>query len=242
MPVFEEKNISEVTVEDLVGEGRKFKTTDDLAKAKAEADRVILARERELAELREALNKRDSVEDLIAKIQPRTPPEQRNTEGSTQNPPAPGPSLTEEDLAKKVRDVLQATTAEERRTNNLTQTVDKLVEILGTEDKASDFVSVKAKELGVDSAWLQDIAAQNPTAFFKVVGLDGQAPRGTPGTRPDVNTESFLDFNDSGPKPDTYAYWEAERREKGDAWYFSPDVQNKIMKAAFDNPEAFFPN
>lgn len=240
MAIFEEKNISEITLEDLVGEGKKFKTTDDLARSKAEADRVIAARERELAELREALNKRESVEDLLKNLQNRTPPEQRNNEGSNSNPPAPAPTLTDEDLAKKVRDVLQATTAEQRRETNLIQTVDKLTEILGNEDKATAFVSNKAKELGVETSWLQDIAAQNPTAFFKVVGLDGQAPTGMTGTRSDVNTGAFLDYNDSGPKPNTYAYWEGLRQEKGDAWYFQPEVQNQIMKAAFENGDAFY--
>jgi len=53
MAIFEENTLAleEVTVDTLVGEGKKFKTIDDLAKGKAESDRVILAREQELSQL-----------------------------------------------------------------------------------------------------------------------------------------------------------------------------------------------
>lgn len=52
----------------LVGEGKKFKDNEALARGKWEADQTVAARERELREIREELNKRLNMEELVNKI------------------------------------------------------------------------------------------------------------------------------------------------------------------------------
>src|SRR5688500_13285080 len=53
---------------ELVGEGKKFKDHKSLAKGKAESDAFISHLQKELAEMREELNKRITFEDLMTKI------------------------------------------------------------------------------------------------------------------------------------------------------------------------------
>lgn len=233
MAVFDENTpISEVTIDALVGEGKKFKTPDDLARGKAESDRVIAARERELAELREELAKRVTTEELFQKFQ-----QQRQTQDQSagnerqQEPVAERPSLTDEDLEKRIQETLSKRTEQERTQANIAEVTNRLIAEFGTEDKANEIVNRKAAELGVSPAFLQDVAAKSPKAFYAQLGLN-EAPKGTPPiTRSDVRTESFQ--GSSGPKPGTYSYWEAQRQSMKPQEFFSARVQNQIMKDAF---------
>lgn len=57
----------------LVGEGKKFKDVEALARGKWEADQTVAARERELREIRDELNKRLNMEELVNKIGKNAP-------------------------------------------------------------------------------------------------------------------------------------------------------------------------
>lgn len=233
MAVFETSTPEEVTFDTLVGEGKKFKTSDDLARAKAESDRVILARERELAELRAELDRRATVEDVVNRIQTNITPPQSQRPASEESPPAAAPVFTEEDLDKRVKSVIEQTNVEARKTSNIEAVANELVRVYGTEEKANQAVAAKAQELGVSVQWLMDIAAQGLKPFSGVFGLTTTAPTQTPTSRGDVNTEGFASTRPGQVQPGTYAYYQQLHREKGDKFYFSPEVQNQLMKDAF---------
>ena len=76
------------TAEDLVGEGKKFKTIDDLAKGKAQADTHITNLEKELAELRQDLSARLTVEDFVSRVgKPRSESENNQVSEPVDPPP-----------------------------------------------------------------------------------------------------------------------------------------------------------
>lgn len=233
MAVFDENtDITEVTVEALVGEGKKFKTPDDLARGKIEADRVITARERELAELREELAKRTTLEELYEKIQNKsiTPPVNNNSNVSTEQKPA-AVTLSDEDLARRIEELADKRTREQKIQENVELVSERLIQEFGSEEKANEVVKQKAKELGVSVAFLQDVAANSPKALFAQLGLN-DGPKATPPVnRSDVKTE-ILSHNQSA-KPGTYGYWQEARKSMKPDEYFSPRVQNQIMKEAF---------
>lgn len=243
MALFDETTpISEVTVNDLVGEGKKFSTVDDLAKGKAESDRVIRARETELAQLRDELSKRESLEALIERT--RTP--QSAGPVSEQPPAAVTPSFTEEDLEARIRSISEKTTQAQRAAANAELVSTKLNQVFGTEDKANEVVNAKARELGVNIKFLEDMAVASPDGFLKLLGVN-DAPRSTPQV-PHSNVNAELVANHApGPKPGTYPYYQALQREmqaagKG-ADYYSPKIQNQLMKDAFaaeERGENFF--
>jgi hypothetical protein len=240
MAVFDENTpISEVTVDALVGEDKKFKTVDDLARAKAESDRVIKARERELAELREELSKRSTADELFQKLQERqnTPP--KPDQGAQEQPPVQPPShLSDEDLEKRIREIQSKQTEKERIDANVAEVTNRLITEFGDEDKANEVVNKKAAELGVSASFLQEVAAKSPKAFYAQLGLT-EAPRGSVGVpRSDVKTDMFQ--HSASAKPGTYAYWQEQRKTMKDTEYFSPKIQNQIMKEAFEKGDAFF--
>ena len=232
MALFDETiPISEVTAETLVGEGKKFKTADDLARAKAEADRVIRAREIELAQLREELAKRETADELFEKLQRAQSTPQSAGEPRQDNPPAAAPSLTDEDLEKRIAETIDRRSQKQREADNAAEVTNKLIALYGDEEKANEVVNKKAQELGVSVKFLESIATQSPKAFFAQLGLN-DTPRGsTPAPRSDVRVES-LNFSTSA-KPGTFAYWSEQRKTMKDTEYFSPRVQNQIMKEAF---------
>jgi hypothetical protein len=243
MAVFDETTpISDVTVDNLVGEGKKFKTVDDLARSKFESDRVIQAREQELASLREELSKRETAEEMIRKLQERqnTPP-QTPGQPEQEQPPAKASSFTDEDLEKRIKEIQSKTTLEERVAANVEEVTKRLIAEFGSEDKANEVVNRKAAELGVSPKFLQETAAHSPKAFYVQLGLT-EAPKGTVGVpRSDVKTDMFQ--HSASAKPGTYAYYQDLKSKMKDTEYFSPKIQNQLMKDAFaaaERGEDFF--
>lgn len=233
MALFEEvTSIEEVTVDALVGEGKKFKTVDDLAKGKAESDRVIMAREQELAELREELKKRETVEDIIQRV---TRPPVQSPLPVTESQPTPATSgITDEDLVQRIREVTSEATRAEKVARHAEEVATRLVEVFGSEEAANRAITAKAQELGVSVEFLQSTAVQSPKAFYAQIGLDAvpTSPQSTPRTNGSIVPEA-LGNNHQGPKPGTYSYYQEILRTKGSTAYFDPRVQNQLMKDAF---------
>lgn len=230
MAVFDETTtIDDVTVDSLVGEGKKFKTVDDLAKGKAESDRVIAARERELAELREELSRRATVEDTIRNL--TATPNQSAAPVQEPKPAASAPSFTDEDLVARIREVTQAQSEQQRIQANVAEVANKLTDLYGSEEKANAVVNQKARELGVSVDFLQEVAAKSPKAFFTTIGATDVTPTGTPSaSHSDVNPQVLADTR-PGPQPGTYAFYENIRKTDPER-YFKPAIQNALMKDA----------
>lgn len=230
MALFEESD--NITVDTLVGEGKKFKTVDDLARGKAESDLVIAAREAELNQLREELRNARTTAELLSNAN-RTPQSARTAEEIT--PPAPAPSLTPEDLVARITEVTKNLSVQERQTANKEQVQNRLIEVFGTQDKAEEAIAAKARELDVSIEFLQSTALQSPKAFYTTLGIPDSpvAPKALPTvTHGDVNSNGFGD-NRSGPKPGTMAYYTNILNTQGPEAYFHPKIQQQIMKEAF---------
>lgn len=239
MAIFDETTPeSEAKFEDLVGEGKKFKDPDALAHAKQEADRVIKDREREAAELREALAEAETRARLaLEAAAQRTPQSERPA--SEVSPPAAAPVLTDEDLAARIRAVTENDSVERQKARNAQEVVDKLIEVYGSEEKANQVVNQKAKELNVPVSFLFDSAKQSPASFYAQVGLDVKA-QPTP-SAPHSNLSAVaLGDTRTGAKPGTYAYYENIRKTEGNQVYFSPKIQNQLMKDAREKGDAFY--
>ena len=230
MAVFDENtDLLDVTVDSLVGEGKKFKTVDDLAKGKAESDRVIAAREQELSELRTELSKRESIEQAIQRL--TKPPIQSAEPVLEPKPAANTPSFTDEDLVARIREVTKQESEQEQIKANVKSVANRLIEVYGSEAKANEVVNQKAQELGLSVDFLQSVAAKSPNAFFVTVGLE-VTPQATPAvSHGDVNPQALANAR-PGIKPGSYEYFE-EIRKTNPAQYFKPATQNALMKAAF---------
>lgn len=211
-------------VAQLVGEGKKFKDYEALAKGKFEADRHIGEITKTLDELRAELAKQDYAKSLLEQMSKGsetrqadpspTIPSSSNTENTTQS------ASDIETLVEKV-----ITEKEKNRTlsQNLTVVSDEMEKKYG--DKATQVLKTKSQELGISLDKLKEIAAESPTAFFQLIGVSAQKP--TAGTAPQSSVRSE-NFN-SGLQDRDFDYYQKLRKDNR-SLYYSPKVQNMMLQ------------
>lgn len=221
-------NANDSAFPDLVGEGKRYATLEDLAKGKQEADAFIEQLKLENAQMREDLSKRPTIDDIqdIMKLQ-------------NANQGEPASEFDEEALNKIVTSQLSTMKEQERAHNNVKAASDKMVELYG--DKAAEQVQAKANELGVTVEYLQGVAAKNPAIFYATMGVSNNKTASNAGNQTaqsDSNTAQF-NTNTVGTKEGTWNYYEKMRRDDPKK-YFSPKVQNEIFKARKEMDADFY--
>jgi hypothetical protein len=231
--------VGQSTLNDLVGEGKKFKTPDDLAKAKLESDRFIEKLQNEQRELREELNKRLTTEDALRKAQEAGIVEQR-----PQAEPAPVPQRQNEQLniSSEVEKALAKRDQEASLRSNIEAVTTRMTELYGTADKAAEVISSRSRELGMPVETLRKMASENPKAFLALLGVQDK-PQGAPQTSSWSNTKNTNAMKSatgaSTVSPGTYK-WYNELRKSDPAAYFSTRVQLQMDKDAREKGEKFY--
>ena len=236
MSVFDETGRPENYLETLVGEGKKFKTPEELARGKWESDQYIENVKRELDEAKTELAARKRVEELLKEQRQTLTQPTPDPQGNNQPPVEASKPFTQEDFDKRVREIAAERDLELRTANNVNSVSEKLVELYGSEENAAKAVAQRARELEVPVSTLQAIAAQSPKAFFAQLGAAASAVSGGP-TRGDINANA-LNSNRT-PAEDKYS-WYQEVRKTNPGLYRSAAFQNKMHEAAQRVGEAFF--
>lgn len=224
----------------LVGEDKPFKTVEDLAKGKAEADRFIATLKAENADMRKVLEGAETttktnelLQNLMARLE-QAP--QGGTGNQSQTP------LTREDIVKIVQgQVTEETRAQARTSNRMRVNAEVLRSQGGDEAKARAFVTAKSQELGIDRQQLTRMAEETPLAFLAVMGL-GQAPKGQGGSSPlaglkGSNPPVGADGSDGVTR--NYAFYKKLRKELGSK-YYEPHIQQQLIKDRKALGENFF--
>lgn len=191
----------------LVGDGKKYKTVADLAKAYAHADVFIGQLKAENTTIKEKADTLEAKLEILDKL--ATNP-QAKAQGN-ETPAVETPSqVSQDDMEAKIRSTVEQLSEERKRTEN-TQKVDTvLLEKFGETDKATEFLKNKAIELGLGVKFLTDLAASSPQAFYATVGLDvTPTAKSDPAPKSTVNTATL---SNSTAKPNTYAWYEELRR------------------------------
>lgn len=209
-------------VEQLVGEGKKFQSVQDLARAKLEADRFIERLKQEAAELRQEVSRQMTIEEIMTQIK------------NSQTPQAPQQSLTPEprqpevqdtpDIESVVEQLLSKKEAEKRQKENERVVADKLTSTFGQD--AQLHLNKKARELGVSLEYLKGLAKESPQVFFRVTGLDAPAPQPAPVS---VAPQSRVQALPQGTGARDKAFYERLKAQDR-AKYFHPDTQLQLYK------------
>ena len=228
-------------LEKYVGEGKKFASVEDLAKAYEHADKHIEKMNNDNSHLREEFEafRELATEQLTKRI------ESNNSNRDTLNPdlndknqrPEPAssvpPKINEDDLNARIAQIVEEKDEEKRLSKNADLAQEVMIKRFGGKEEAQEAIRKRAEELGVSPTWLASSAFQSPRAFFTTMGIDpDEGPRSTytPASKSDVNTSRLTEMN-SGIKPGTYAYYQ-EIRRKDPGRYFSQEIQNSIMRDA----------
>jgi hypothetical protein len=232
---------------EYVGEGKKFKTPAELAKAKAHSDAFIERLQREQAALRTELNTRVKLEELMDRMSTG-----KNTNGNVSSQPTQTDgdnghegtatkNFSPEDIEKVVEQRLAKREQEARVNNNVQMVKDRLKQAYGDNYVAE--LDNRISELGVSREFAADIAKREPKALFALLGIEGQGrPQNqqnndlfnTP-PRASVNTASF-GIKDTEKK---FADFEKIRKEDPSR-YWSAAVQNELHKQASKLGERFY--
>lgn len=215
-------------LEELVGEDKKYKTPEDLAKSRIEADQFIEKLKEENAGMREELQglqskveKSKTIDELMELVTKAS----SSTEESGNQPDA----FSKEDLEKLIEGKIHETKTQETRANNRKQANEAVLERFGGDaSKAAEFVRDRANTLGMEVGALKDMAETSPLAFKQLLGLSDKpaSPQGG-SVRSFQDKNSDANFNPGGER--NSAYYSNLRKEMG-ARFWDPKVQQQMFE------------
>jgi hypothetical protein len=221
---------------ELVGEGKKYKDPAALARAVMEKESFIEKLKGETSGLRQELNTRLKLEEVVDRIsKPQSPSSEAIQQATEQDGQ---PAINPEDIVQKVRDSLTADQKKAQRAKNLEYVESKLQEAFGPGFKRT--MKQQAQKLGLGQDFSQNLAAEQPEAFLKLFDVKPQPEVNS--TAQDIPQSSF-NSESLGFRPDTgvrrKSYYDNLKKADAKA-YWSVSVQNQMHKDAQKQGEAFF--
>lgn len=202
---------------------------DEVAAKKAlyHANKHIERIEKENNDARDEINKRITMEEMLAKIEAsRTSPITHN-DGERETP-ASNPNVSIEEiearLEAKMAEKLQQSKQQDIAKANVDYCAKELEKAWGP-DFRNKTVKV-LQELGIDQKTMEHMAETNPKLFLKAM-VGGTATSSSHVTPP---KSSFGSAPSTGNGERDYAYYEKLRKEKGNNYYWRRDIQDQLVK------------
>lgn len=228
---------------ELVGDDKKFKTQEDLARAKVESDRFIDQLKGELAGLRQDLNTRLTIEQMMDKIS--APKEPLNPDSGSNQPTGNGEGgsnkqLTEDDIDRLVEQRLSKADKLRTQEANLNYVRTALEEKYGPQ--FATHLKESASALGVGEEFLNSLAKEQPKVFLKLIESETPKQQSAaltglftpPQGRQTAPNKSFT------PTSDRKMSYYNDLKAKDPSLYWSPSVQNQLHQDAIRLGETFF--
>jgi hypothetical protein len=219
----------------LVGEGKKYKTNDDLARAKVHSDLHIKRIEEENKVLREKAAQAKGAEELMKALranQTRTNEADRDNDFGNSNVSGGeaqqgNTALTEADITNKVLAAIEAKTTNKKQDENLLSVKKELIQQFGAE--YPNVIRQKAESLNMSEEDVQALARKTPKAFFQLLGI---TPTQNTNVSPNPVSRASEGTTFSGSGEKTFSYYE-KIRKTDQRRYMSPQIQNEILAQAF---------
>jgi len=223
-------------MEQLVGEGKKFKDVESLAKGKLEADRHIEDITKTLNDLREEVKKEEYSKRLLEELQNKGTGTGTGTSAMGSNASNSANGNTTQD-ASNIEALVEQLMTKKEKTRTLEQNISVANEAVLSQfgDKAAEVVKAKASELGMSVDRLKEIAAESPTAFLQLIGAKTQVKTESVTTPSSIRTETFSNTNSDR----TFEYYQKMRKESK-SLYYSPKVQRMLMDDRLRLGEKFY--
>jgi len=207
-----ETQVDDSPLSNLVGEGKKFKTVEDLAKGKIESDAFITKIQSENKDLRDLVTK---MSDKVDKLEKKSVlfgnlnsnddehsnnGETTSTASTTSDANQASKGLGEDDVLRLV----ERREVQKIRENNVKTVNQALVKEFGAE--AKNIVAAKAAELGLPVEYLFNMAEASPNAFYAAIGFQPNTNRNSTLTSrvQGVNVTSNLKGNNTSLRNAAY--------------------------------------
>lgn len=230
-------------LEELVGEAKKFKSPEELAKGKAEADRYIKTLEQQKDEIRnmylglkEQVDGRAKLEDLIDRIEKGKTSNSDDSNTSEDREKPPTFDLTQ--MKSMIAQELQEADVQKRRASNYAEVQKTLKEKFGP--RVNEVLKEKMDTLMIDDAYMVGTAKHSPQAFYSLMGINDQTPpQETMFQAPPRTTVRPTTFSNQNDGARTLAYYE-KLRETNPKAYLDPKIQVQMDKDSQALGVAFF--
>jgi hypothetical protein len=217
-----------------LGEGKKFKDEEALAKGKYESDQFIARLQAEMATLRKELESRTKLDEIADLLRNKTTVDQENVRTTI-----PEQTQIEQrevktvDLDRLVDQKLSEREQAQIRERNLAHSREEARKVLGP--NYNEHLLSKARELRMSPNQMKDLAERSPDAFLRLV-IDKSSQPDVRAPDNSVRTIPSTTMQNTGMK---YSDYEKLRKEKPNE-YWSPRVQNEIHKKAQQLGAAFY--
>ena len=139
---------------------QKYGTVEDALKATAAAQEHIRRLEEENTTFRQEVEKSTTLQSVLDAMKPREESE----------PAAPTSSIGEDDVAQLLEGMLNKRETAATAKSNVSKVTSAFVEKHGVEAEAKYYESATA--LGFTNSEINELAARNPAAVFKMLGID----------------------------------------------------------------------
>ncbi len=217
-------------LQELVGEGKKFKTPQDLARGKYEADNYVKTLTIKLDEMRADYQKLDAdykarakLEELIDQLDKSKQPITSNNEPVKD---VQKPEIDPKQIETLVDTQIKRNKLLEKEAENFKQVKDKLRERFGSNYQSS--LSEQIDSLGLTVDDMNALAKKSPTAFFKTLGLD--QPQQTDQFQTPPRTSQRNDsFAPKGGPERTWSYYQ-DLKKKDRNLYYDPKTNIQMVK------------
>lgn len=210
---------------ELVGEGKKYKDAEALAKSKMEADTFIerLKSEKEevVKELQKKLEAEQILEDLKKQISAGNQPPATSQPQSAPTSP--------EELGRLVDERIQETEVRRAYDKNVAEADQFITSKFGGKPEATKFIEAKSEEFGVSKSWLMDMAGRNPKALYKLLGVEAPNPNAA---QPPIVQKSTVKMDREPPSGSKTKSHYDDIRRTNPSLYFSPKIQKEIFESA----------
>ncbi len=223
---------------ELVGEGKKFKDPEALAKKVLHADAHIARIEQENRQLREAQNASLTMQEFLDKMEAtrtsQVDPNLTNTNSQNGQNPDQNNLLTKEQVDALINAKLAEINSKTKQESNFDRVVNVLTEQFGP--NYSVVLRDRAKALGVGTQFLDNLAKEAPAAFFAAIGVNPEKapePARTPAQPLRTNPSQV-----NQPKKN-FAHYEKIRKENF-ALYNSPALHREMMQALAEMGDDFY--
>ena len=216
----------------LVGEGKKYKTLDDLAKGYINADGFIEQLKAENRELKEKATAAKTVDDVLQRLNQQ----QTTQEGDPSSAPTKGVDVAE--LSKLVEATVTGLETQKQRRSNMLKADAKMKEVFG--EKAGEKFAEVAATPELQKIYTE-LASVDPDKFISL--FVGDVPKNTGvGAGGTVNTTvNYSSANPAGRMQQfgTKEYFDNIRRTDPKT-YYSTDFQLKMDTAVRTNPNLYY--
>lgn len=216
----------------LVGEGKKYKTLDDLAKGYINADGFIEQLKAENRELKEKATAAKTVDDVLQRLN------QQQTTQEGDPSPAPTKGVDVAELSKLVEATVTGLETQKQRRSNMLKADAKMKEVFG--EKAGEKFAEVAATPELQKIYTE-LASVDPDKFISL--FVGDVPKNTGvGAGGTVNTTvNYSSANPAGRLQQfgTKEYFDNIRRTDPKT-YYSTDFQLKMDTAVRTNPNLYY--